>query len=750
MAELRTIQRTEIRDMMTMSCLLPLDDRFKIIPHPMSSLQAQSSEADRYILVVGPTGLYLMSYHLMEPQRQHSPPHFMDMARELEQAADFLHNYLCLQCPFIPPFHLYMIVHDRSIEGPATARVAFVPGNKLRKYLQEEEEQPLSGDQVNLILDVLRANYNFQRILRYQILAELDKTEQQTTYLAMDIPNDKPVTLKEIWVSYDPQNMDRHALIRGAKLAKELDHENIIRIETVYQQDDRCFIVTEWCESGITLKQYLQDQRGQIPLTVAIQLIKDLCRALMYAHDKGIIHRNLSPDNLIITREHRLKVSNFNLAKKSGMQTLQGKDLKRLVTENPYAAPESILDSAQMDQRFDVYSVGVIFYELLTGKCPNHYKEELWEPPSQLIAGLPAYMDILISKAIRFDKNQRYSTVYAFYSALEKGAVELLQGRYLLRSAPSSTLTANAPLYHETADSLLFAALDTQTQTQVAIRKLLVPAIYPRQQRLEILQAQLQALKPFKELHHDNLALVLDVFMEDDDAYVVREWLDARSLADVVATVGQKLSFIEVRAIAAQIAESLQYLHQEGYVYGGLTLDKVLYTEERQVLLLEHPLQSRNAVPSHHLSQPAMSLDDEQTDVFMLGCLLYTLIAAREPYTWHDGKFVLTSSSLSLFSYEPTIPPDLERLVLKAVALAPDERHLTMTHLLTELYATPDAPSLLGIYNHPRHRYRIMGQWWPTACYIGVSLLVFWVYQYYWSRQFADLALPILEEKMYE
>lgn len=755
MAELRTIHHSEIRDFVGIRYLLALSDQHAVIPNPLQALGYTKKEPDHHILVIGPSGLHLLSYHMVYHQK--NSPHFMTVAQNLERSASLLFDFMSRFVSHTPPLQLYIVVKDGNLEGEATPYVSFVPWSKVRQRIENAPLQ-LNEEQVGTLLDILKAEVSFQRIDRYHILCELERGPDQIKYLAMNTVDDHPVVLKEVRLPYDPDRLERHAVIRGAKLALSLDHENIVRVEKLIPKEDRCFIVSEWAEGGITLKQYMLEHPGLIPLTTAIQLIKDLCHALMYAHDHGVIHRNLTPDNMLVTADHRLKVFNFDVAKTADMNTLQSTDFKKLTQENPYSAPEYMIGTHQVDQRVDVYSIGVIFYELLTGRRPSHYDESLWEAPCQIIPGLPSYMDRLVARAIRFDKDQRFSTVHAFYSALEKGVSEQIGSRYRLKS--------ETPFKSASKNSLIYQAIDEHNQQKVALKKLLVPPTTDYRSRLRGLKQVLEPMQVLKHLHHPSLVKLRDTLIEDDDGYIIMNWVEGRNLRDTLQkrAPNQGLLPEEVRQIALQLSDVLAYIHRQGYVHGDIKPENVMLADGWKITLLDFAPWSK-AESGALLKIPktvrymapellnGQQTPDEQTDIFALGVLMYELLAHHFPYDIARMKGDL--SEVYKLTPEPLpeeIPESLIRVTYKALAWNRQERYQRFEQIQGELELEIDFSALSAtrpfLPKTEHSKASPLSRWFLKMSIAGSLLLSIYIVQQ--ISQMGGWFLPDIEEIYYE
>lgn len=761
MAELRTIQQAEIRDFVGVRYLLALGDQYSVIPNPLQALgrplrDSEPPSEDQHILVIGPTGLHLLSYHLV--YREHRSPHFVKVAKQLEHSAALLFEFLSRFVSHVPPFQLSIVVQDGNMEGEATSYVAFVPWSQVRSYIESAPLQ-LQPEEIKTLLDILKADMSFQRVDRYHILSELERTPEQVKYLAVNTVNDHPVLLKEITLPYDPDQLARHAVVRGAKVAQKLLHENIVQVEKLIPQEERCYIVSEWCEGAISLRQYMNKHPGDIPLTTAIQLIKDLCQAVMYAHNQGVIHRNLNPENMLVTPGHRLKVLNFDVAKNKDMHTLQTSDFKKLTRENPYCAPEYMIGSHQLDQRVDVYSIGVVFYELLTGGLPSHYDESRWEPPSYKINGLPGYMDGLIARSIRFDKDHRFSTVHAFYSALEKGVSDKIGARYLV--------AADALPRAVSVNSLVYQALDTQTQKHVALKKILMPPITHYQARQQELRQSLEPLDALKSLKHPGLVSLRDTLIEHDDAYVVMDWIEGRNLRVTLEKRPQQQGLLpeEVRQIGVQLAAVLSYIHKQGYVHGDIKPENVMLSEGWRVTLLdfmpwskaEQDLSCKVPHTMRYMAPELLSNSgqspNESTDIFALGVLMYELLVHRFPYDVAQLREDRLGQILKPEPLPEDIPESLSRAIYKALSTNPRNRYHTFTelqaHLESERNLVFQAPDTLYTPTPPSELqdFQVPEVFWKIA------LLTCFLWGVYCIQSLARLSyfsVPVIQEVFYE
>jgi serine/threonine-protein kinase len=247
-----------------------------------------------------------------------------------------------------------------------------------------------------------------QRVSNYQIVAKLGAGGMGVVYKAIDIKLDRPVALKFLAVQAgDATHKER--LLREARAASALDHVNIGTIYGIEETPEgQLFIVMAYYE-GETL--FHRIRRGPLPPASAIAIAVQMAHGLAAAHAKGIIHRDIKPSNVLITPQNVVKVVDFGLAKLPGGESLT--QTGSTVGTAAYMSPEQAL-GRELDIRTDVWSLGVVLYQMLTGVLP--FRGE--QMPSTLYAivhetplpmqGAPPDMERVISKFLEKEPTERY------------------------------------------------------------------------------------------------------------------------------------------------------------------------------------------------------------------------------------------------------------------------------------------------------------------------------------------------------
>lgn len=223
-------------------------------------------------------------------------------------------------------------------------------------------------------------------------------------------------------------------LLREARSATKVEHDHIVKVVNVDRDDEhRLFIVMELLD-GENLADRLD--RGPLPLEDAVRIATQTCDALQAAHDAGIVHRDLKPENIFIVQKHGtdcVKVLDFGISKiknpEHGDPKLTATD--QIVGTPLYISPELARGIAHVDHRTDIYALGVIVYEMITGTPPftgqNHFQllykhgNEAPDPPSQRSkkANIPAHLESAVLRALEKNPDDRFSSMREFCAAIE-------------------------------------------------------------------------------------------------------------------------------------------------------------------------------------------------------------------------------------------------------------------------------------------------------------------------------------------
>lgn len=193
---------------------------------------------------------------------------------------------------------------------------------------------------------------------------------------------------------------------REAQVLAQMNHPNIVSVYDFGLVGDYLYYVMEYIE-GTDLHQLLGAR--QVTQARALEIMPALCDALHYAHEKGLVHRDIKPANVLVANDGRIKLADFGLAKRFDRPSTMLTMSNMAMGTPEYAAPEQYDTQAVIDHRADIYALGVVFYQLLTGTVPRG----AWQPPSTL-TGCDPRLDAVIIRALMPNRDQRYSSAAEF------------------------------------------------------------------------------------------------------------------------------------------------------------------------------------------------------------------------------------------------------------------------------------------------------------------------------------------------
>src|SRR6202453_4657677 len=258
---------------------------------------------------------------------------------------------------------------------------------------------------------------------RYRVISRLGSGGMADVYLAQDQLLGRDVAVKVLHHHFAEDQEFVERFRREASSAAALSHPNIVAIFDRGEWNGTYYIAMEYV-AGRSLKEIVRE-RGALEPAAAIDIVVQILQAARFAHKRGVIHRDLKPHNVIIDEEGRARVTDFGIARAGASDmTLTGSIMGTAQYLSPEQAQGLVVSAAS-----DLYSVGVILYELLTGAVPFEgetavaiaFKQVSAEPlaPSALRPGLPASLDAVVLRALAKDPAQRYADADALIAALE-------------------------------------------------------------------------------------------------------------------------------------------------------------------------------------------------------------------------------------------------------------------------------------------------------------------------------------------
>jgi len=300
-------------------------------------------------------------------------------------------------------------------------------------------------------------------ISHYKILEKLGEGGMGVVYKAEDTKLDRFVALKFLPWHLSQSEEEKKRFIHEAKAASALDHSNICTIYEIDETEDGQMFIAMACYEGESLKEKIE--RGPLPLDEAMDITIQVANGLAKAHSKDIIHRDIKPANILITEDGQVKIVDFGLAKLAGrtMLTKEGTTLGTVA----YMSPEQT-QGTEIDHRTDVWALGAVLYEMITGQIPfkgdyeqavmySIMNEEL-EPMTSLRTGVPMELERIVTKALAKSPDERYQHIDEMLVDLKAGRKHLQVGK--TKEPPIQTETSKInPVYLYSGLVVLIALL---------------------------------------------------------------------------------------------------------------------------------------------------------------------------------------------------------------------------------------------------------------------------------------------------
>jgi serine/threonine-protein kinase len=287
---------------------------------------------------------------------------------------------------------------------------------------------------------------------RYQIISELGQGAMGVVYKAKDPLIDREVAIKTINLSLAQEEREEYEarFYQEAKAAGRLSHPNIVTIYDVGRTEDIAYIAMEYLH-GRELRDILNDNKI-LPIGQVIDIISQVALGLSYAHEHEIVHRDIKPSNVMVIRDGHVKITDFGIARmaSAAVRTQTG-----MVLGSPkYMSPEQVMGKLT-DQRSDIFSLGVMLYEMLTGQAPfmgENVNAIMYQTlnatpatPSTVNVDVPEMLNFIVAKALAKDLDSRYQNARDMANDLRdcRDALPRSTLASTIDSTPQKTSTAN-------------------------------------------------------------------------------------------------------------------------------------------------------------------------------------------------------------------------------------------------------------------------------------------------------------------
>jgi len=279
---------------------------------------------------------------------------------------------------------------------------------------------------------------------RYEILEKIGSGGMSDVYKTRDIKLNRFVAIKFLKPEFcEDKNFVKNFQIE-AQSAAALLHPNVVSVYDVNQTDGIYYIVMEYVD-GITLKKYI-DRNGKLPVKEATSIAIQIAQGIDAAHNAQIVHRDIKPQNVLISREGKIKVTDFGIARTTTANTISSDILGSV----QYISPEQAR-GGQVDNRTDIYSFGIVYYEMVTGQLPfdgdstvsialKHIQENV-PLVSSIVPGIPNSVSRIIEKCTQRKPDRRYQKMMSLLADLKTSLITPNEDFVVLEPEPSESAT---------------------------------------------------------------------------------------------------------------------------------------------------------------------------------------------------------------------------------------------------------------------------------------------------------------------
>jgi eukaryotic-like serine/threonine-protein kinase len=487
-------------------------------------------------------------------------------------------------------------------------------------------------------------------------IAEIYRARQES------LDRDVAIKILSSRLTSDPDIVRRFE--RESIVVARLNHPNIVHVIDKGKAAGRYYFVMEFVD-GTLLRQVIDSP--QIKLSTKLEMVVQVCKALDYAHKNGVIHRDIKPTNILIDRQGNALVADFGIAQIVGTPEGEMTASDVVMGTVSYMSPEQKISSTNVDQTTDIYALGVILYEILTGKKPlGHFK-----PPSELNASVNKAFDTIVLRCLAQEPKDRYQTAVELKDAI----LELIGG--------TSHRTDTDTFSQDSGDSASFLGkcryLDTIRETSfgstILVENKLNKKLYVLKKHNKGEYGRKES-KLLSTLKHKNIINIFGSGGDNKSTVIISEYAQGGSLADRMA---RKHEWRKGINLIYDVVSGLDFAHKNNIAHGNLRPSNVLFNSEDCVKLSDFgmPVHYDNPQKKNWYSAPERKIS-KQGDIYAVGVILHQMITGRNP-AYDSGNNLITED------FRQEFPEAITKMLSKLLAIRVASRYQSCQEVLLDI-----------------------------------------------------------------
>lgn len=509
----------------------------------------------------------------------------------------------------------------------------------------------------------------------YSELIKITKGGMATVYKAEQLSLNRTVAIKFLsaellWDQEANTLFDQESLVIA-----QLDHPNIIHIiDRGVTPRRRPYFVMQYI-NGHDISQLAEQQ--PLSLEEKLKILLQICKGMAFAHKNGVIHRDIKPANILIDNEMHVYILDFGIA----LLASSGHP-ENIVGTPDYMSPEQFKDPASVTHLSDIFSLGVVMYELFMSELPAAHFDNL----AASLTSLSPALSELIAQCLETDPDKRPASADAIGLRLLK----IMQGAHIEIKQRAEAVNVMANIKNK------FSLLDVIKHTKFGSVYLFEDQdshqLFVVKKRIKT-EAGYQQARKLKHILHPNIIRVLGTSINDNAFIIVMEHLSGGSLQDRLVRRFKQKSFL---VIARQICKAMIHAHQHKILHANLRPSNILFNEKNNIVLTDFGLDEHYATSDNETNwyqRTDLSGASVKRDIYSAGAIFYHMLTGT-PVILINGKIKSDSAFASLSS-------PLQSLLEKMLEKTPTQFQ-NFKEILSELKVIPDAPSadrLLSVFN---------------------------------------------------